>query len=172
VNVIFDKLATFQWSSLAFFFKTPVWNSRTDIGLRFQIDCPVVVERALCKSIPQLWRSETCSSISWILRIRWESQSVKWQSGRLDRNWYFFQSIICLLPPMHVCGKSLSAVQLVSRVFVGYFVKMEIFHILGTFRFTPCSLKCKQVLDFRPYGLKSVPVLENEWKNGGRILPF
>jgi len=53
-----------------------------------------------------------------------------------------------------------------------YFVKMALFHKLGTFRFRTCVLKCNPVLDFSPCGLKSIPVLEYEWKNGGRILPI
>jgi len=35
----------------------------------------------------------------------------------------------------------------------GYFVKLAVFHKLGILRFRPC-------------GLKSIPILENEWKNG------
>jgi len=49
---------------------------------------------------------------------------------------------------------------------------MAIFHKLGTFRFRKYVLKCKKILDFRPRGLKSITVLENEWINGGRIPPF
>jgi len=45
-------------------------------------------------------------------------------------------------------------------------VKMAAFHKLGTFRFRPCGLNYTPLLDFRPFGLTSIPVLKNGWKNG------